>query len=130
MTKTKFMNCQNMISMIMLLISLTTSNHRTSLFFFENEFQIFKIYINKHLINDFIQHSQSSIETFILFVRKKNDFFKFCVDYRDLNDFIIKNRYSLFFINENLNRFDDAKLFTNFDFTTTYHRLRIKKKHE
>ena len=70
---------------------------------FENELKILKIYINKHLVNNFIKYSQLLIKTPILCVRKKNDFFKLCVNYRGLNDLTIKNRYLLLFINKSLN---------------------------
>ena len=97
---------------------------------FENEFKILKVYIDKYLVNDFIKYSQLLIKTFILFVRKKNNSFKLCVNYRDLNDFTIKNRYLLFFINENLNRFSDVKRFINLNFIVAYYRLKIKKNDE
>ena len=102
-------------------------SHNFIYLFFENEFKVFKVYINKHLVNNFIKYSQLLIETFILFVRKKNDFFKLCVNYRSLNDFTIKNRYLLFFINKSLNRFSDVKRFINLNFIAVYYRLKIKK---
>ena len=97
---------------------------------FENELKVLKIYIDKHFVNNFIKYSQSLIETFILFVQKKNNFFKLCVNYRDLNNFTIKNRYLLFFISENLNRFNDVKRFINLNFIAVYHCLKIKKNDE
>ena len=66
----------------------------------------------------------------ILFVRKKNDNLRLCVNYKNFNFIIIKNRYSLFFIDENLNKFNRAKRFINFDFIVAYHRMRIKKNDE
>jgi hypothetical protein len=47
------------------------SSHESIYFLFENEFKILRVYIEKHLINDFIRFSQFSVETFILFVKKK-----------------------------------------------------------
>ena len=38
---------------------------------FENELKVFKVYIDKHLANDFIRYSQSLTKALILFVRKK-----------------------------------------------------------
>ena len=98
--------------------------------FFKNKFKVFKVYIDKHFANNFIKYLQLLVETFILFVRKKNDFFKLCVNYQDLNDFTIKNRYLLFFINENLNQFSDVKRFINLNLIAAYHRLKIKKNDE
>ena len=73
------------------LIDETELSHNFIYSFFENEFKILKIYIDKHLVNNFIKYLQLSIEAFILFVRKKNDFFKLCVNYRNLNNLTIKN---------------------------------------
>ena len=86
---------------------------------FENELKILKIYINKHLANNFIKYLQLLIKAFIL-----------CVNYQNLNNFTIKNRYLLFFINENLNRLSDVKRFINLNLIAVYHRLKIKKNNE
>ena len=94
---------------------------------FENELKILKIYIDKHLANNFIKYLQLLIETFILFVRKKNNFFKLCVNYRGLNNFTIKNQYLLFFISENLNRFSGVKRFISLNLIAVYYCLKIKK---
>ena len=97
---------------------------------FENELKVLKIYIDKHFANDFIKYSQLLTETLILFVQKKNNFFKLCVNYRDLNNFTIKNQYLLSFINESLNRFNDVKRFINLNLIAVYHCLKIKKSDE
>ena len=112
------------------LIDETESSHNSIYSFFENELKILKAYIDKHLANGFIKYLQLSAETFILFVRKKNDFLKLCVNYRNLNNLTIKNRYSLFFINESLNRLNGVKRFINLNLTAAYHRLKIKKSDE
>ena len=92
--------------------------------------KMFKAYINKHLVNDFIQSFKSSIDVSILFVRKKNDNLRLCVNYRDLNVLIVKNRYSLSLIDESLNRFNRVKRFTSLNLTIVYHKMRIKKSDE
>ena len=65
-----------------------------------------------------------------MFVAKKNESFRFCVDYCDLNVITIKNRYSLFFINETLNRLIDIRYFTKLNFKNAYYRIRIRAKNE
>ena len=45
---------------------------------------------------EFIQKSKFSAEYSIFFVFKKNGKLRLYVDYRKLNEIIIKNRYSLF----------------------------------
>ena len=96
----------------------------------KTKLKMLKVYINKHLVNDFIRSFKSSIDVSILFVRKKNDSLRLCVNYRDLNVLIVKNRYSLSLINENLNRFNRVKRFTSLNLTIVYHKMRIKKNDE
>ena len=54
----------------------------------------------------FIRISNSFAATSVLFVKKLSDELRFCVDYRDLNCLTRKNWYSLFLINETLERID------------------------
>ena len=49
-----------------------------------------------------------------------------CVNYRDFNNVIIKNRYSLFLINENLNRLNRTKIYTQLNFIVAYNWMRMK----
>ena len=57
---------------------------------------------------------------------KKNNELRFCVDYRDLNAIIIKNRYSFFLIFETLNRLYELKIFIKLNLKNVYYKLRIK----
>ena len=106
------------------------SLHKSMYFLFENEFKILRVYIDKHLINDFIRFSQFFVETFILFVKKKNDILRLCVNYRNFNVFTIKNKYSLSLIDENLNKFSKTIKYINIDLIAVYHRLRMKHENE
>ena len=77
-----------------------------------------------------IRHSISETRASIMFVIKKNDSFRLCVDYRELNALIIKNRHSLFFIDETLNRLIDVCYFTKLNLRDVYHRIRIRAENE
>ena len=57
---------------------------------------------------------------------KKNDELRLCVDYRDLNAIIIKNRYFFPLIFETLNRLCELKIFIKLNFKNVYYKLRIK----
>ena len=57
-------------------------SHKSIYSLLKNEFKILRVHIDKHLINDFIRFSQSFVETFILFVKKKNDNLRLCVNYQ------------------------------------------------
>ena len=87
-------------------------------------------YIDENLAKEFIKKSQSSADYFILFVSKKDEKQRLCVDYKELNNIIAKNSYSLFLIEEIQNKIVDAKIFIKFDISRGYNRIRIKKKDE
>ena len=72
----------------------------------------------------------SFADVLILFVFKKNEKLRLCVNYRDLNAIIIKNRHSLLFIIETLNRLCEAKRFIKLNLKNAYHRIRIKRDDE
>src|SRR3989337_2734899 len=50
-----------------------------------------------------------------------------CVDYRQLNDVTIKNKYPLPRIDDLFNQLSGAKVFSKIDLRTGYHQLKIKK---
>ena len=97
---------------------------------FENELKILRAYLNKHLKNEFIRLFIFFAGAPILFVKKKNETLRLCVNYKDLNFLTIKNRYSLSLIDESLNRLSKARKYTSLDMIAIYNRLRIKKKNE
>ena len=74
----------------------------------------------------FIRKSQLSIEYSILFAFKKNKSLRLYVDYRKLNNIIIKNRYLLFNINELQNKIIEIKFFTKLDLREVYNLIRMK----
>ena len=51
----------------------------------------------------------------MLFVKKKNGSLKLCIDYRGLNDVIIKNKYHLPHIDELFDQLQGAVVFFNLD---------------
>jgi hypothetical protein len=92
--------------------------------------KILKNYIDEYMKKNFIIKFVSFAKVFILFVKKTNDKLRLCVNSKDLNEIIIKNRYSLFFINENLNRLFKAKIFIKLIVKDVFYRIRIRKKDE
>ena len=75
------------------------------------EFETFKTYIKTNLSNGFIRTSKSPASAPILFVCKPNNSLRLCVNYRGLNNLIIKNRYPLLLISESLDWLGQAKRF-------------------
>ena len=96
----------------------------------KDEFKILRTYLNKHLKNEFIKFFIFFANVSILFVKKKNEILRLCVNYKDFNFLTIKNRYFLSLIDENLNRLNKIRKYTSFDMITIYNRLRIKKENE
>ena len=95
-----------------------------------NEAQELHRYLDKNLNKEFIQVNRSQTIVLVLFVKKFEEELRFCVNYRDLNVIIVKNRYSLFLISKILNRLSHVKIFTKLNIIFVFNRLRIKKENE
>ena len=78
---------------------------------FSKELKELRKYLKINQWKEFIRKLQSFAEYSILFVSKKDEELSLCVDYWKLNEIIIKNRYSLFNVEELQNKFQDAKWF-------------------
>ena len=96
----------------------------------QNELAKLQRYLNNVLTKEWIKHFILSTKILIFFVFKKNEKFRLCVDYKSLNVVIVKNRHLLLLITKTLNRFNDFKRFTKFNFKNDYHRIRIKRDDE
>jgi hypothetical protein len=92
--------------------------------------KILKNYIDEYMKKNFIIEFVLSAKVFIFFVKKTNDKLRLCVNYKELNEIIIKNRYSLFFINENLNKLFETKIFIKLNVRDVFHRIKIWKEDE
>lgn len=97
-----------------------------------NEIQLkaLREYLDENLRKGYIRPSQSPAGYPILFVPKKNGKLRLCVDYRQLNDITIKNRYPLPLITELRDRLHGAKWFTTLDLKGAYNLIRIKEGEE
>ena len=91
------------------------------------ELKILKTYIETNLANSFIKSLKSLAGTLILFVCKPDGSFCLCINYQRPNNLTIKNSYPLLLIDKSLDWLKQAKRFTQLDFISTYHRIRIKK---
>ena len=106
---------------------------KNKIFFFEFiynlsiiELETLKKYLNDNLKKRFIVLFFSSTETLIIFVKKKNDDLRLCVDYKDLNVITVKNRYFISLIEQLLNRLMKATIFTKLNIRSAYNALRIR----
>ena len=63
----------------------------------------------------------------VLFVKKKDETLRLCIDYRKLNKFIVKNKYPLPRIDELFDQMKGSKVFSKIDLRYGYHKVRIKE---
>ena len=95
-----------------------------------NEALELRRYLDENLSKEFIRISRSQMTISILFVKKSKDELRFCVNYKDLNAIIVKNRYSLSLIFKTLNYLSRVKIFIKLNIISTFNRLRIQKEDE
>jgi hypothetical protein len=74
-----------------------------------------------------IQPSTSPWSFPVVVVKKKNGKFRFCVNYKPLNDITKKDNYPLPRIDEMLDALQDAQLFTTLDLASGYWQIKVKK---
>jgi hypothetical protein len=94
------------------------------------ELEILKKYLDEFLIKEFIVSSFSSTKISILFVKKSEDDLRLCVNYKELNAIMIKNRYLISLMNQLLNRLSDVKKIIKLNIQTAYNFIRIKKRNK
>jgi hypothetical protein len=89
------------------------------------ELQALKAFLEENLDKHFIRQSSSSASTPVLFAKKGDESLRLVVDYRGLNEGIIKNRYPLPLIRETLMRLSKAQWFTKLDVRGAYNLIRV-----
>ncbi|GKE58526.1 putative reverse transcriptase domain-containing protein [Tanacetum coccineum] len=75
----------------------------------------------------FIRHSSSPWGAPVLFVKKKDGSFRMCIDYRELNKLIVKNRYPLPRIDDLFNQLQGSSIYSKIDLRSGYHQLRERE---
>jgi hypothetical protein len=93
----------------------------------KKELQVLREYINENLKKKYIRPSILPTRYPVLFVPKSNGKLRICVDYRQLNTIIVKNRYILSLIHEMQNKIKESKIFTKIDIRKGYYKIRIKE---
>ena len=90
------------------------------------ELKELKLQLQDLLGKGFIRLSVSPWGAPVLFVKKKDDTLRLCVDYRQLNKMIVKNKYPLPRIDDLFDQLKVASVFLKIDLRPGYHQLRIK----
>ena len=74
----------------------------------------------------FVRPSTSPWGAPVLFVKKKDRTFRFCIDYRELNKVTIKNKYPLPRIDDLFNQLQGSRVFSKIDLRSGYHQLLVR----
>ncbi len=97
---------------------------------FNHKLQKIKKYLINHLNKEFIFFSFASYVSLILFIEKKDDSLRFCINYRKLNALIKWNRYSLSLIDETFACIQESKYLTQLNIIVAFNKLRMHSDNE
>nr|GEY25013.1 putative reverse transcriptase domain-containing protein [Tanacetum cinerariifolium] len=75
----------------------------------------------------FIRPSSSPWGAPVLFVKKKDESFRMCIDYRKLNKLTMKNRYPLPRIDDLFDQLQGSSVYSKIDLRSSYHQLRVRE---
>ena len=93
----------------------------------QTEMKELKTQLHKLLDKGFIRPNVSPWGAPVLFVKKKDGILWMCIDYRQINKMIVKNKYPLPRIGDLFDQLKGASVFSKIDLLSGYYQLRVKE---
>nr|GEY06531.1 putative reverse transcriptase domain-containing protein [Tanacetum cinerariifolium] len=87
--------------------------------------QVFSTHLQELSDIVFIRPRSSPWGASVLFVKKKDGSFQMCIDYREVNKLIVKNRYPLPRIDDLFYQLQGSRVYSKIDLRFGYHQLRV-----